>query len=294
MRTLTLLFVTLLTAVAAGSGRGFGPTRFPAPRLLPRTREPWGAASSRDRRTPARFFGAATEIRGGGKGECADSNRAIAAKAVLTAGLETACLLGVIRFGEYCAPGVTKFLERIRIPIPTEIFGLPVAQWLASAFVVFSSSTIKSWLKGSVSAASNQALRPNVVPGDPDWYAKLKKPWFNPPGWVFPIMWLIVSKPTQLAAVTRVIKTSEQIPYWPALTAYCAHLALGDAWNDVFFGCQRIGLGAGVIASFLGMLAASSKLLWDVDPQAGRLMLPTCGWVTVAAALNWRIYALNK
>lgn len=200
--------------------------------------------------------------------------------------METAGMLGVIA-------GAKEAASRINIPFLTKLInGLPVLQWASLVFVVFSSSTIKSWIDGGVSVATNQVLRPNVIPGDSEWYDSLKKPWFNPPSWLFPIMWVIVSKPTQLLAVSKILKVSP-VP-WPTLAVYCAHLSLGDVWNQVFFGCQRIKLGAGVISTFYGVLLSSAKLFYDVDPDAGLLLLPTCGWVTVATALNLAIYRLNK
>lgn len=213
-----------------------------------------------------------------------DSNSIIAVKTVVSVALETAGLLGAIKLGEVAS-------TKIKLP---DISGLPLFQWLSLVFVIFSSSTIKSWVSGGVlGAATNQLLKPNVVPGDGRWYASLKKPWFNPPGWVFPIMWLIVSKPTQLIAVSKVMSSKENNCCWPALAVYCAHLSLGDAWNDVFFGCQRIGLGILVICTFFGFLLTSAKLFSDINPQAGKFMLPTCGWVSIATALNIAIYILN-
>ena len=84
-----------------------------------------------------------------------------------------------------------------------------------------------------LSAASKQVLDPNSTP-NPDWYSGLKKPKWNPPGWIFPIMWLIISKPTQFIAVSKLLATQSKngvhYPNLPVL-AYCTHLALGDAWN---------------------------------------------------------------
>ena len=234
-------------------------------------------------KVPATSF---NRIRGGGNKQIkCDSNPMIAAKTAVSVGLETAGLLGAIKLSEVVSPKISKLLDNL--------FGLPTLQWLAIVSVIFSSSTIKSLVEGSVGAATNQVLRPDVVPGDPSWYASLKKPWFNPPGWVFPIMWLLVSKPTQLIAVSKILRSSPT-PYWPALTIYCAHLALGDAWNEVFFGCQRVGLGAIVISIFFGFLLTSAKLFSELDPSAGAFLLPTCGWVTVATALNLSIYFQNK
>ena len=120
-------------------------------------------------------------------------------------------------------------------------------------------------------------------------------------GWVFPIMWLVVSKPTQFAAVWRLIiatslsKKDEggarllSVP----LLAYCAHLSLGDAWNKVFFGTESTGRGLVVICAFWSVLWLSAYLFYRADMYAGLLLLPTCLWVTVAASLNWSIYLLN-
>ena len=108
-------------------------------------------------------------------------------------------------------------------------------------------------------------------------------------------MWLIVSKPTQLAAVHQLWSATADGPArgW-RLAAYCLHLALGDAWNKTFFGYQCIGRGLGVILMFYSMLLLSTYLFWTVDPVAGMRMLPTCGWVTVATALQWSLYKLNR
>lgn len=223
---------------------------------------------------------------------CPESNKELFVKTLLNAMLEAAGLLAFLAGSAAVAPTVNEWVDKLNIP--SSINGLSIIQWIACIFVIFSSSTVKTWIQGSVSAATSQSLKPNVVPGDEEWYANLKKPWFNPPGWAFPIMWLIVSKPTQLIAVSKILKSGSSSTYWPVLATYCFHLALGDAWNEVFFGCQRIGLGAIVISTFFGFLLASAKLFSDVDESAGMFLLPTCAWVFVATCLNLSIYAKNK
>ena len=130
--------------------------------------------------------------------------------------------------------------------------------------------------------------------GDADWYANLKKPSWNPPGWLFPIMWLIVSKPTQFMAVYKLVTQSYEKDLTLPLAVYCGHLSLGDAWNKVFFGLECTGRGAAVISTFWSVLLLSVYLFYGVDQYAGFLLVPTFLWVTVAAALNWSIYLSNK
>jgi len=111
-------------------------------------------------------------------------------------------------------------------------------------------------------------------------------------------MWLIISKPTQFMAVTKLLaaassntnKKELSIP----LLAYCTHLSLGDAWNKVFFGLECTGRGLAVIFTFWSALWFCAYLFGRKDRIAGLLLLPTCLWVTVATILNWSIYRLNR
>jgi benzodiazapine receptor len=223
--------------------------------------------------------------RGGAAIGCGDPDGILLLKSGVSVAMETLGLLGVLFIGQQLAT----------LPMfPTVVFqGLPVVQWASLVMIAFNASAIKNIVDGGITTASNQVLKPNVVPGDPTWYSKLKKPWFTPPGWLFPIMWVIVSKPTQIWAVSRLLKTATTTP-WPALAVYCTHLSLGDTWNSVFFGCQRVEAGAVVIGTFWSALVASGLVFGALDKMAGMLLLPTIGWVTVASALNFEIYRLNK
>mmetsp|Transcript_19642 Transcript_19642/g.32483 ORF Transcript_19642/g.32483 Transcript_19642/m.32483 type:complete len:286 (-) Transcript_19642:109-966(-) len=221
-------------------------------------------------------------------GACDDANAALFGKVGISALLQAAGLMGVLALGKAVVP----ILSKLGVP---DLFGTSPALWAAFFLIIFASSIVGTFVDGGTSAALNQALDPNTTPGEQEWYQNLKKPSWNPPGWLFPIMWLIVSKPTQLAAVNRLwTVTDHGADRGWRLFAYCMHLALGDAWNKTFFGYQCVGRGLVVISAFYSMLLFSAYLFGQVDPLAGKLMLPTCGWVTVATALNWSIYSLNK
>ena len=221
------------------------------------------------------------------RGGACDSDPILFAKVGLGAIFETAALLlalaGAVSFTK-------SFSSSLSIPKIQDV-SLPI--WITLFLMIFASSFFGSIIDGGLSAASNQVLEPNVTPGEPDWYANLKRPSWEPPGWVFPIMWLIVSKPTQLYAVISLIKKENKVP-WPVLAVYCSHLSLGDAWNKVFFGLQCPGRGAAVISVFWSILILSAILFYNIDETAGKFMLPSCAWVTVATALNWNIYLNNK
>ena len=203
--------------------------------------------------------------------------------AALGAVFEAGALLGVVKAARALPPGASEVIARLKILPGDTIKGLPAAEWFAWCVIIFGSSAVGSVVDGSLRAATNQILMPTRVSGEQGWYASLDKPRWEPPGYVFPVMWLLVSKPTQLLAVAKVCSsvTSEgeetaALPWVPQLAAYCLHLALGDAWNKVFFGQQKVFAGALMISVFYGALLASAYLFSLVDPVAGLLMVPTC------------------
>ena len=218
--------------------------------------------------------------------------------AAVGAVFEAGALLGVVKAARALPPGASEVIAKLKILPGDTIKGLPAAEWFAWCVIIFGSSAVGSVVDGSLRAATNQILMPTRVAGEQGWYASLDKPRWEAPGYVFPIMWLLVSKPTQLLAVAKVCSSSvggegeeaAALPWVPQLAAYCLHLALGDAWNKVFFGQQKVAAGALMITVFYGALLASAYLFSLVDPMAGLLMVPTCLWVTIAAALNWSIY----
>lgn len=165
---------------------------------------------------------------------------------------------------------------------------------LAAAFVIiYGSAALADMLLAvtafAMSSAAKQVLVPTKVP-DQRWYDSLPKPVWTPPNLLFPIMWLLILKPAQVIAVGR-LHSGDMTAV--ARILFCVHLALGDAWNRIFFGERLVGAGVFVIYLFLASLVASALLFARVDLAAGLFLVPTIVWVNVAAALNLRIYQLK-
>ena len=215
-------------------------------------------------------------------GACEDTHLSLFLKISASAAAETALMYRLARFASSVGEkGHSK----------------TVANLLRAAslvLIVFGSASFGALIDGGLSAASRQVLAPNEVAGDADWYGRLEKPRWNPPGWLFPIMWLVVSKPTQLAGVWKLITSVPEAETSLPLLVYCLHLSLGDAWNKVFFGLQCTGRGLVVISTFWTALLTSVCLFYRADSTAGLFLVPTFLWVSVATALNGRIYQLNK
>mmetsp|Transcript_2274 Transcript_2274/g.3133 ORF Transcript_2274/g.3133 Transcript_2274/m.3133 type:complete len:344 (+) Transcript_2274:112-1143(+) len=221
--------------------------------------------------------------------------RVVFLQSFFSVALTAAGLLGILYAGHHpVSARVTNFISRLGLP--EKLFGLPLTSYASFWVLTFAASLVTKIAAGGVTVSTRQTLLPTETPSA-EWYSSLEKPTWNPPGWLFPIMWLIFSKPTQFLALRQLFLssiTSKKEPNWSALSIYCTHLALGNTWNDVFFGFQRIGLGMFVISLFWLSLLTTAILFYKETEGAGLLMLPTLGWVTVATALNWSIYELNK
>ncbi|KAJ3084386.1 hypothetical protein HK102_000685 [Quaeritorhiza haematococci] len=78
-----------------------------------------------------------------------------------------------------------------------------------------------------------------------------------------------------------------------ALTLYAVKLGLNFAWTPVFFGLNQLGLATVTIGGLLGTLLATTKTFWQINPLAGKLMLPYIAWVSYASALTTWIWWNN-
>jgi translocator protein len=76
-----------------------------------------------------------------------------------------------------------------------------------------------------------------------DWYAALKKPAFQPPAWMFGVVWTILYAMLGLA-LALVLNSPASKERRDALWLFGGQLALNYAWSPVFFGWRMID-GAG-------------------------------------------------
>ncbi|EJK47530.1 hypothetical protein THAOC_33741 [Thalassiosira oceanica] len=198
-----------------------------------------------------------------GGAACEDTHMSLFLKISTSAAVETALMYKLAKFAASVGErGYSKVSARL-------------LRTAALVLIIFGSASFGSLIDGGLSAASRQVLAPNEIAGDADWYDKLEKPSWNPPGWLFPIMWLIVSKPTQLVGVWKLITSVSDAETSLPLLVYCLHLSLGDAWNKVFFGLQCTGRGLVVISSFWTALLTSVYLFYQADSTAGLFLVPT-------------------
>ena len=146
---------------------------------------------------------------------------------------------------------------------------------------------LAGWLLVCFAAATMGGL---FMPGE--WYASLKKPSWNPPGWVFGPVWTALY--TMMAVAAWLVWRHGG---WAAqrrpLGLFLAQLALNAAWTPLFFGLHWPGVAFFEIVLLWLAIAATIAAFRPVSRAAMGLLMPYLAWVSFAAALNFTLWRLN-
>ncbi len=129
------------------------------------------------------------------------------------------------------------------------------------------------------------------------WYARLRKPAFQPPGEVFPVVWTALYADIAVTSATAIdrLRDDGRGPEADALArALAVNLALNASWSWVFFAAHRLR-SAVVVA---GALAASSadltRRVGRADRRAGAALAPYAVWCAFATVLSAAIWRRNR
>ncbi|MHB1134368.1 MAG: TspO/MBR family protein [Chloroflexota bacterium] len=156
------------------------------------------------------------------------------------------------------------------------------------------------WLMGFLALTTGAASVGGLSTGSSvgTWYQLLRKPTWKPPDWLFGPVWTFLYAAMAVSAwlVRREMESSESRRRQGrlALFAWGGQLLLNVAWSLVFFGRRSVAGGLAVIAPLWAAIAATALLAARVSGAAGALLLPYLGWTSFAAALNLRIWQLNR
>ena len=125
-----------------------------------------------------------------------------------------------------------------------------------------------------------------------DWYAPLRKPTFQPPGWMFGVVWTTLYTLMGVALAIVLSRPPSKLRR-DALWLFGGQLALNFAWSPVFFGWHMIDVALVVILTMLVMALAAARYFRRLEPIAGWLMFPYLLWLCLATALNYETGRLN-
>jgi tryptophan-rich sensory protein len=142
----------------------------------------------------------------------------------------------------------------------------------------------------AVGFVASLVTRPEI----PGWYSTLKKPFFNPPPWLFAPVWTVIYIMIATAAYLVWKLRSRKPAYIIARSVYIIQLVLNFSWSIVFFGLHQV-LGAMIVIILL-WISILFNINWfgKFNKIAARLLWPYLLWVSFAAVLNASIYLLNR
>ena len=127
---------------------------------------------------------------------------------------------------------------------------------------------------------------------DTEWYNSLRKPSFQPPGWVFGPVWtvLYIMMGISLYLVWK-LPSSDLRTY--ALTFFGIQLVLNGLWTFLFFGAGSLFWSSVNILLLLTSLSTTIYFFYRLSTTAAYLLAPYILWVSFATVLNLTIYYLN-
>ncbi len=124
------------------------------------------------------------------------------------------------------------------------------------------------------------------------WYRRLRKPAYDPPHFLFPIVW------TGLYALMafsgwRVWRKPDSSERTRALALWLAQLTANAAWSNLFFGKKRPDWALADVTLMRGLILAYIQEASRVDRLAALAFMPYLAWVSFAKKLNRDIVRLN-
>ena len=125
------------------------------------------------------------------------------------------------------------------------------------------------------------------------WYQALKKPSWQPPGWLFGPAWTLIFALAAASGVTawRNAPTENQREW--VIGLFAINGTLNVLWSMLFFRLQRPDWALiEVVLLWLSVLVPIIVFA-RYAKMASALLVPYLAWVTFAALLNWEIVRLN-
>ena len=125
------------------------------------------------------------------------------------------------------------------------------------------------------------------------WYVTLHKPSFNPPGWLFGPVWILLYLSMGIA-LFLIIKdgfvTREIIL---AVCFFTAQLLFNGLWSYIFFGKKELFLSFIDLVLLWVLILITIIIFYKTNNISGYIMIPYLLWVSFAGILNWSIWKMN-
>ncbi|WP_234122246.1 TspO/MBR family protein [Clostridium hydrogenum] len=125
-------------------------------------------------------------------------------------------------------------------------------------------------------------------------YSNLKKPFFSPPGYVFPIVWFILYFLMAIAFYRIWISGKQGKDVKKAIILYAIQLGLNFIWSIIFFRFNLYGLAFLELLILFVFILLTTFEFYKIDKVSAYLMIPYIIWVFFAGILNCAVWLLNS
>ena len=123
------------------------------------------------------------------------------------------------------------------------------------------------------------------------YYRSLDLPPFAPPGWLFPVMWVILYGLMGISAF--LIHESTSLRKKSALILYGAQLLANFLWSPIFFGLKWLPGAAADAAVMLVLVMAMIAAFFRIRRSAAFLNIPYLLWTMFAVYLSFGVLVRN-
>lgn len=125
------------------------------------------------------------------------------------------------------------------------------------------------------------------------FYKEIVRPPFSPPGWIFPIVWIILYALMGISAYFIYTSKATVRQKNFALAVYAIQLVVNFLWSIVFFRLKMLGFSVAIILLLLLLIVVMICVFYRIRPVAAYLNIPYLLWTAFASYLNIGVLILN-
>jgi tryptophan-rich sensory protein len=127
-----------------------------------------------------------------------------------------------------------------------------------------------------------------------NWYRNLKKSNFQPPGYVFGIVWTIIYLLIGYSIYLFVIYYKNNYLFNLALIIFIIQMFLNYSWTYVLNKFKNLRLSFYHIILITIFVIINVKLFYRIKPVMGYLLIPYMLWLLFASFLSYDLFIINN
>jgi tryptophan-rich sensory protein len=158
-------------------------------------------------------------------------------------------------------------------------------------------STARPFPWGPVVAAGIAAVGVAAIGGSVTdlgpWYQSLKEPAWKPPDAAFGLIWTVIFACAAASAAVAWHNGRRPAQRQQVVGLFAANGLLNIVWTLLFFQVKRPDLALAEVALLWLSILVLIVILYRRSRLASMLLVPYLVWVSIAAALNYQVVALN-